>query len=208
MTLQDTRTTVSGQIDEFLFLGNNLALDFVNTRPLVGKDYVELLEDFMALLRWFKAAELLTAKEVKTLSFNWATSARAKHTVQAVRAFREELRRQLLAWEEGRPIGPAFMDELNKLMSRYPMLSRIKTMQHLPAVEIWFEKNEPEQLFAPIAYHAATLLAQADRSRVRKCDNCVLHFLDTSKKGTRRWCSMELCGNRFKVAAYAARQRT
>jgi predicted RNA-binding Zn ribbon-like protein len=35
----------------------------------------------------------------------------------------------------------------------------------------------------------------------------VLHFQDTSKKGTRRWCSMRLCGNRHKVAAYADRQR-
>jgi predicted RNA-binding Zn ribbon-like protein len=46
-----------------------------------------------------------------------------------------------------------------------------------------------------------------DRNRVRKCDQCVLHFHDISKKGTRRWCSMQLCGNRLKVAAYAARQR-
>jgi predicted RNA-binding Zn ribbon-like protein len=43
--------------------------------------------------------------------------------------------------------------------------------------------------------------------RVRKCDQCVLHFYDISKKGTRRWCSTQLCGNRQKVAAYAARRR-
>jgi len=53
----------------------------------------------------------------------------------------------------------------------------------------------------------ATLFAEADRNRVRKCGQCVLHFHDTSKKGIRRWCSMRLCGNRLKVAAYAARQR-
>ncbi len=53
----------------------------------------------------------------------------------------------------------------------------------------------------------ATLFAHVDRARVRKCGQCVLHFHDTSKKGTRRWCSMRLCGNRVKVAAYAARQR-
>ena len=42
---------------------------------------------------------------------------------------------------------------------------------------------------------------------MRKCGECVLHFYDTSKKGTRRWYSMQLCGNRLKVAAYATRQR-
>jgi predicted RNA-binding Zn ribbon-like protein len=51
------------------------------------------------------------------------------------------------------------------------------------------------------------LFANIDRRRVRKCDQCVLHFHDTSKKGTRRWCSMQLCGNRLKVASYAARRR-
>jgi len=49
--------------------------------------------------------------------------------------------------------------------------------------------------------------ATGGRKRVRKYANCVLHFHDTSKKGTRRWCSMQLCGNRFKVAAYAARHQ-
>jgi predicted RNA-binding Zn ribbon-like protein len=53
----------------------------------------------------------------------------------------------------------------------------------------------------------AQLFTTADRDRVRKCDRCVLLFQDTSKKGTRRWCSMQLCGNRLKVAAYAARKR-
>jgi predicted RNA-binding Zn ribbon-like protein len=35
----------------------------------------------------------------------------------------------------------------------------------------------------------------------------VLLFLDTSRSHTRRWCSMEQCGNRSKVAAFNARSR-
>jgi predicted RNA-binding Zn ribbon-like protein len=62
-------------------------------------------------------------------------------------------------------------------------------------------------LVSPLAYSAAELFANTDRKRVRKCDQCVLPFHDTSKKGTRRYCSMQMCGNRQKVAAYAARQR-
>ena len=61
---------------------------------------------------------------------------------------------------------------------------------------------------APVpAREAARLFADVDRNRVRKCENCVGHFYDNSKKGNRRWCSMQLCGNRLKVAAYAARKR-
>ena len=46
------------------------------------------------------------------------------------------------------------------------------------------------------------------RDRVRECagDNCQLIFLDTSRPGNRRWCSMERCGNRSKVRAHRARR--
>ncbi|WP_232524336.1 CGNR zinc finger domain-containing protein [Nocardiopsis gilva] len=37
--------------------------------------------------------------------------------------------------------------------------------------------------------------------RIRRCegDHCVLYFFDTSRNGTRRWCSMAVCGNRAKA---------
>jgi predicted RNA-binding Zn ribbon-like protein len=72
-----------------------------------------------------------------------------------------------------------------------------------PVTELWFAATQPEDLFAPIAHRAAMLFANLDHHRVRKRGQCVLHFYDSSKKGTRRWCSMQLCGNRRKVAAYA-----
>ncbi|MFG1706363.1 CGNR zinc finger domain-containing protein [Nonomuraea sp. M3C6] len=45
--------------------------------------------------------------------------------------------------------------------------------------------------------------------RVRKCANpqCVLWFLDVSKNGSRRWCSMEVCGNRAKVGRFNQRHK-
>lgn len=50
---------------------------------------------------------------------------------------------------------------------------------------------------------AADLLDLLERApqRVRRCGNpaCVLYFLDTSKNGSRRWCSMATCGNREKA---------
>ncbi|WP_406117337.1 CGNR zinc finger domain-containing protein [Streptomyces virginiae] len=43
--------------------------------------------------------------------------------------------------------------------------------------------------------------------RIRKCANppCPLHFLDTSRKGQRRWCSMAVCGNRAKARRHRTR---
>jgi len=43
--------------------------------------------------------------------------------------------------------------------------------------------------------------------RIRKCESFFVHYYDTSKKGSRRWCSMNICGNKIKVAAYQARNR-
>ncbi|MDQ0300408.1 putative RNA-binding Zn ribbon-like protein [Salibacterium salarium] len=46
-------------------------------------------------------------------------------------------------------------------------------------------------------------------NRIRKCEHqeCSLYFVDTSKSGKRRWCSMELCGNRKKAAEFYARKK-
>jgi predicted RNA-binding Zn ribbon-like protein len=191
--------------DGFLFVGNHLALDFLNTRPVQGGEPTELLPDFGALLRWFQVAGLLGSREVGNLRQQWGESVRARRTVEAIRELRERLRKEVRAWERGGTVHHTTRDELNRLMAKHPMLTRLSGSAS--STELWFEPRQPEDLFAPLAHSAATLFANVDHNRVRKCDQCVLHFHDTSKKGTRRWCSMQLCGNRLKVAAYAARQR-
>jgi predicted RNA-binding Zn ribbon-like protein len=193
--------------DGFLFLGNQLALDFLNTRPVQNGEPMELLPDFSALLRWFQAAELLSARDAENLLQKWGNSARAQRTVEAMRELRERLRKQILAWEGGGAVHHSTVHELNRLLADHPMRTKLKTSGSASATELWFEARQPEDLFAPLANSAAALFANVNRSRVRKCDHCVLHFHDTSKKGTRRWCSMQLCGNRLKVAAYVARRR-
>jgi predicted RNA-binding Zn ribbon-like protein len=193
--------------DGFLFVGNHLTLDFLNTRPVQNGEPMELLPDFSALLRWFQAAELLSARDAANLQKKWGKSARAQRTVRAVRDLREKLRKEILAWEGGGAVHHSTIDELNRLMADHPMRTKLNTSESAFAIKLWFELRQPEDFFAPLAQSAATLFANVDGSRVRKCDQCVLHFHDTSKKGTRRWCSMQLCGNRKKVAAYAARKR-
>ena len=193
--------------DGFLFVGNQMVLDFLNTRLVQNEEPMELIPDFRALLRWFQAADLLSSREAGSLRKQWGESARARRTVEVMREFRERLRKEVLAWERGSTVHHTAIDELNHLMAEHPMLIKLKESGSASSTEMWFELRQPEDLFAPLAYGAAMLFVNVDRHRVRKCDQCVLHFHDTSKKGTRRWCSMQLCGNRFKVAAYATRQR-
>lgn len=192
----------------FLFVGNYLALDFLNTRPVQDGAPMELLADFCALVRWFKAADLLDAGQADTLQQQWGESPRARRTLAAIWQLREMLRKQVLAWEEGAAVRSSTVEELNKFMADHPMRTRLRARRPgVYATELWFQPRQPEDLFAPLAHSAAMLFANSNRNRVRKCGQCVLHFHDTSKKGTRRWCSMGLCGNRIKVAAYAARKR-
>jgi predicted RNA-binding Zn ribbon-like protein len=191
----------------FLFLGNNLALDFLNTRPVLNGKPEELLPDLGALLRWFRAAGLLAHGAEARFRRRWSGSATALHTVAAMRRLREKLRKGILSWEQFGSVPVPLVAELNKLLGDYPVRSRLQSLGSAFSMQLSFDPASPEDLLAPLAHAAATLFATAGRDRVRKCGNCVLHFYDTSKKGTRRWCSMRLCGNRLKVAAYAARRR-
>jgi len=193
--------------DGFLFVGNQAALDFVNTRPVQNGEPLELLPDFAAFLRWFQAAGLLTPGAAKEIEVKWRGTARAEKTTDAIREFRETLRNEVLALEQGHPIRRSTIEQLNKLLAEHPMRTSLVATREGYAPEQWFQVREPEDLLAPLADSAVSLFVKLDRQRIRKCAECVLHFHDTSKKGTRRWCSMQLCGNRHKVAAYAARQR-
>jgi len=189
----------------FLFVGNLTILDFLNTRPVQNGQPLELLSDFDAVLRWFGAAGLLTAREINKLDEAWSKEDRSVQFTARIIEFRERLRNAVMGWEQRGTVPKTFVTELNQLLNEHPMFTRLSTDG--TGKDLWFPAQEPEDLFAPLAHGAAELFATHEHTRVRKCGQCVLHFLDTSKKGTRRWCSMQLCGNRIKVAAYAKRQR-
>lgn len=63
----------------------------------------------------------------------------------------------------------------------------------------------------PAWYAAASYLdlVQDRPERIRRCAHpaCVLYFYDTSRNGTRRWCSMEGCGSRVKASRHYSRVR-
>ncbi|WP_246533124.1 CGNR zinc finger domain-containing protein [Rathayibacter toxicus] len=63
------------------------------------------------------------------------------------------------------------------------------------------------QALSSIARDAIALLGGPTANRLRRCDatDCRLLYLDTSRAGSRRWCSMQRCGNRAKVRAHRRR---
>ncbi|MGO4592859.1 CGNR zinc finger domain-containing protein [Leifsonia sp. 2TAF2] len=68
-------------------------------------------------------------------------------------------------------------------------------------------KARPHQALGTIARDAVRLFGPDVDGRIRECsaEDCRLVYLDTSRSGTRRWCSMQRCGNRAKVRAHRAR---
>jgi len=64
-------------------------------------------------------------------------------------------------------------------------------------------------LLAPVLWSAADILVGPDSARVRECANhrCLWLFLDDSKNGSRRWCSMQMCGNRAKAQRHYLRSK-
>jgi predicted RNA-binding Zn ribbon-like protein len=193
--------------DGFLFVGNQLALDLLNTRLVMKGEPLELIPDLHALLRWSRAAGLLSSSAGRALERRWGHSHEASQVVPRARRFRERLREEVLRLERGRPVRAATLEEVNRWMAEFPMRKRLKRSHQQPMLEEYFDPWRPGELLAPIVHAAALLLATIPVERVRKCASCVAHFYDDSKKGNRRWCSMQICGNRQKVAAYAARHR-
>src|SRR5512143_874750 len=87
--------------DGCLFVGNNLSLDFVNTRPVMHGQPVELLSDWHALLRWFRAADLVSAKDVAPFVRHWENRPEARIWLDRLRTLRESLRATVLRVEAG-----------------------------------------------------------------------------------------------------------
>lgn len=65
----------------------------------------------------------------------------------------------------------------------------------------------PAQALSTLAREAVEALAARAEGRIRRCDadDCRLIYRDESRTGTRRWCSMQRCGNRAKVRAHRER---
>jgi predicted RNA-binding Zn ribbon-like protein len=195
-------------IDGFLFVANRPILDFLNTRPVLAHGPTELLPDVRALERWLIASGMAASPKTKAVIRSWRDSAEASAFLKQLLAFRERLREAVVRIENGSSLSEAFLAEVNSLLLQYPLPALLHRRDGKVIRETSFELRRPTDLWAPMADGAADLLAETESSRIRKCESCVLHFFDTSKKGSRRWCSMNLCGNRLKVAAYQRRQRT
>jgi predicted RNA-binding Zn ribbon-like protein len=194
-------------IDGFLFVANQPILDLLNTRPVLENGLTELLPDVLALERWLIASGMASSPKIKALVRKWRNSAQAAAFLKELILFRERLREAVFRIESGYAPAEEFIEEVNMRLAQYPLQTALRKENGRIVREVQFFPEKPADFWALIIDAAADLLSETNTSRIRKCESCVVHFLDVSKKGSRRWCSMNICGNKLKVAAYQRRKR-
>ncbi len=193
----------------FLFLGNRLWLDFLNTHIKQDGEWVDLLDRFADLVHWLVEARVLDDIEAQEALRRWPNSPEQAQILAQARSFRAVLRAAVENITRAQPITGEVVSAINGILRNHCRSLELTfagdklTSQYVGAI------TEPLHLLAPIAESAAQALSGDDIALTRKCENptCVLHFHDTTKNHTRRWCSMETCGNRMKAAAHYARVR-
>ncbi len=199
--------TVDEWIDGFLFVANRPILDFLNTKPVLADGPTELLPDVRALERWLIASGMLSSPKSKSVVRSWRHSTEAAAFLKQLIAFRERLREAVVRIESGSSPSDAFLAEVNSMLLQYPLHSSVHKSNGRFIKKTHFELRKPTDFWVPIIDATADILAETQSARIRKCESCVVHFFDTSKRGSRRWCSMSICGNKLKVAAYQQRKR-
>lgn len=190
MSSQNSRMTVR---NDFLFLGGHVAIDFLNTEVIADGQPLDKLAGPDDLSAWLAAADLGEA----------SVSAR---TLAAVKRLRGEFREVVLRMADGYGAKKSVVEAINEALRRGR--GALQLHAHGRDLRVAFEPEEADALFL-VARAAAEFLATAEPTRIRRCEgtNCILLFYDTTKSGTRRWCSMAGCGNRMKAALHYARRR-
>lgn len=198
-------------ITDLQLLGGRLSLDFANTADWhAGDRPVEFLRGYDDLVAWSRRLNILSDYQARRLIAGAESRPpQAEAVLQRAVALREAIFGIFSSITQGElpQLGDIelFNTELSSTLSR----SRI-----VPTAEgvIWDWPGTEESLdwpLRPVVHDALDLLTSSELRRVRRCedDRCGWLFLDTSRNRSRRWCSMEDCGNRAKARRHYQRKR-
>lgn len=189
-----------------LTLTGQVSLDLVNTLDWRSSDAPgELLNSYSDLLRWARHTGAIREREARELASE-ATKHPKKATAVLARAvaLRETLFRLFSAAADGRHAEASDVDALNRSLS--DALSRLRLRPAKEGYQWEWEDGgggevDLERVLWPVVRAAGELLTSEQLTLLRRCpgEGCAWLFLDTSRNKSRRWCSMEVCGNRSKV---------
>jgi predicted RNA-binding Zn ribbon-like protein len=204
----DTSPSRAGSLD---LIADDLALDFANTES--GRGFPSHQNHFRAaanVVEWLRHAKALPVEEAECLRTHVSERADVGADLLA-RAI--ELREAI--HDIGAALGhraeppEAALASLSALHARCVAKAELAPGS-LSCRWLWSVRASPvEAALGPIALAAIRLFTEGDFHRIRECGGhaCGWLFYDRSKNNRRRWCEMEVCGNRAKQRRLAARRR-
>ena len=171
----------------YSFHGGLPWIDFINTQRQSngeGRDGIEQKED---LLNWYREAGIAIPNVDEEWDELWPH-------LSGLRAQLRELAEEVAETFE---VAPRHFEWLNAELAKIPGTWQVTEgeAQFVPL------GGTREGLAWPILFSAMDFLVHHALTRLKKCGNhqCIQYYYDTSKNNTRRWCRMEVCGNREKA---------
>ena len=195
-----------------LFLGDALALDFLNSVATPIDTPVEWIEDGEGLLHWLEQARLISRETLESILAQALPGELDKVADQAKNL--REWFRTFVREHKGKALEADALTELealNRLLERDEGFNRVVVRKAQEGEIFEFQPmrkwRSPEALLLPIGEALGRFVCTEDFSNVKACEGptCTLLFADHTRGRRRRWCSMALCGNRAKQAAHRQR---
>ena len=197
------------EVKKFLFVGNHPCLDLINTQLIVKGEPKDLLESVDDLYSWLRQARLLTASQGEFAKVH-PHNEEVEFLLERTRTFRATLRIVAERVAAGKAVPDSAIGIINQFLAQRPGYTELVQTKEGFKRRFHSLATQPVELLAPLLETASDLLSSGRLRFIKKCANafCILYFLDTTKNHTRNWCSMQLCGNRMKVAAHYRRSRS
>ena len=180
-----------GQV--FAFEPGSLSMAFAVSGAPIDPPRFETLHDPADLAAW--AMTVLGVREVAVAS---ADLAHAKRVRSAIWAGSD-------AVMTGRPPPKADRRVLNEAAKATPVTPQLDA----DGTSSWRTPVPAAAVLSAVARDAIDLFGGPRASRLKRCQGvqCAMPFVDISRPGTRRWCSMERCGNRTKARTHYHQHR-
>lgn len=195
-------------------LEGRLCLGLVNTaHPRSGRNAYDSLTAYPDLVGWNRSVGMLTEEQAQYLLQEACTHPQeAITTFERALALREAIYRVFSALAGGSVPQSEDLDLMQRIFAEAMAHASLFPTAHEFSWEWGAEDEHGEELgllLCPVAHSAIDLLTSAEEwKRIKECPGCGWLFLDRSKTGNRRWCSMDECGSRAKMRRQYARQRS